>query len=67
MDTDQIVRGGGPEKTIYDKARHERMRLRNIYGGERFFLDKSKMTCCEACVFGSGAHSEFCIVSKTAQ
>ena len=31
---DKVIRGGGPENTLYDRQRHERMRLRpmGMYG-----------------------------------
>lgn len=59
MDTDKIVRGGGPENTAYDRMRHESMKLKpmGMYGIPKSFLDSSKMTCCEKCVFDTGVHT----------
>jgi hypothetical protein len=46
---DEVVRGGGPENTSYDKARHEEMRLRRngLYGIPKIFISgfKEKEIC----------------------
>lgn len=59
---DHSIINSGPESTLYDKQRHESMRLRSngMYGIPKLFLNSKRMQCCEKCVFGSGEHAEFC-------
>ena len=51
MDTDTLARGNGPEPTLYDKRRHEEMRIKGMaYGVPKFFLDSSKIQKgCDKC------------------
>ena len=46
---DEVVRGGGPEPTAYDRARHEEMVLKRngLYGIPKIFVNgfKEKKIC----------------------
>jgi hypothetical protein len=49
---DEVVRGGGPEPTAYDRARHEEMVLKRngLYGIPKIFVNGfKKKEICEKC------------------
>lgn len=47
--TDNVVRGGGPEPTAFDRRRHEKMRLRPIGSYGQIFVGLKPLPATVTC------------------
>lgn len=57
MDTSEIVARGGKPESERDRARHEQMKLKNLFGGPKFFYNPDLTQVCLKCVFDEDAHT----------